>query len=52
MLDFTTANIITPIDQTSRGGPAFEVPLNTSGAKKDKVPQLDFITDPGLNINK
>lgn len=27
--------------------PALEVPRNTSGAKKEIVPQFDFIVDPG-----
>lgn len=43
------AKSITPIDQTSRGGPAFDVPLKTSGARKESVPQLDFIIVPGLD---
>jgi hypothetical protein len=41
------ANRMTPNDQTSNGGPAFAVPRKTSGARKDNVPQLDFINAPG-----
>lgn len=41
------ANKITPRDHTSSGGPALAVSWNTSGARKDRVPQLDFMVAPG-----
>ena len=41
-------NSITPRAHTSNGGPAFEVPLKTSGDRKDNVPQLDLEVAPGL----